>query len=122
MWMVDPRILCRKHLLGEHLETHMFCGTIKKKCVSLDGYVENNLLEIESLKKRHDELAQEIINRNYHHNTPMEDLEESMVENIKQIKINKEASLKELLKRCLECNKRYMELVQKGGVDNDKKY
>jgi len=116
MWMVDPRIMCRKHLLGEHLETHMFCGTIKKKCVSsLEGYIKNNLLEIESLKKRHDELVQEMKYRNYQHNTPMEVLEESMIENIRRIKIDKEVSLKELLKRCPECNKRYMELIQKGG-------
>jgi hypothetical protein len=113
MWMVDPRILCRKHLLGEHLETHMFWGIIKKKCVSsLKGYVENNLLEIKSLKKRHDELVREMENRNYHHNTPMEVLEENEIENIRQIEIDKEASLKELLKRCNECNKRYMRLVQ----------
>ena len=30
MWMIDPKLLCRKHLLGEHLEIHMFVGTINK--------------------------------------------------------------------------------------------
>ena len=29
-WMVDPRLLCRKHLLGEHVENHMFIGTLKR--------------------------------------------------------------------------------------------
>jgi hypothetical protein len=29
MWMVNPRIMCGNHLLGEHLETHMFYGIIK---------------------------------------------------------------------------------------------
>ena len=24
MWMVNPRIMCRQHLLGEHVEIHMF--------------------------------------------------------------------------------------------------
>lgn len=28
MWMVDPKIMCRKHLLGEHLELHMLAGCI----------------------------------------------------------------------------------------------
>ncbi len=26
--MVDPTIMCRNHLLGEHVEIHMFVGTI----------------------------------------------------------------------------------------------
>jgi hypothetical protein len=28
MWMVDPRIMCRNHLLGEHAEIHMFVWNI----------------------------------------------------------------------------------------------
>jgi len=31
MWMCDPRILCRKHLIAEHCETGSFIGSIKKK-------------------------------------------------------------------------------------------
>ena len=30
MWMIDPTMLCTKHLLGEHVELHMFVGTINK--------------------------------------------------------------------------------------------
>ena len=30
MWMVDPQIMCRQHLLGEHTEMHMFVGTLKR--------------------------------------------------------------------------------------------
>jgi len=111
MWMVDPRIMCENHLLGEHLETHMFYGIIKKGLVSsLKGYVENNLLEIESLKKRHDELAQEMVRRKYYHNSPMEPLDKDLVKNIPKIKINKEKSLKELLNRCPKCRERYKQI------------
>ncbi len=47
-WLCDPKILCNKHLLGEHVEHHMFVGTLKAK-KNVDGYVRNNLLEISSL-------------------------------------------------------------------------
>ena len=33
MWLVNPALLCRQHLLGEHVEMHMFAGHI------LEGYV-----------------------------------------------------------------------------------
>ncbi len=44
MWNVLPEYLCRKHLLGEHVEMHMFVGTIKRG-VSLNGYIKNKLVE-----------------------------------------------------------------------------
>lgn len=50
MWMVDVKCLCRKHLLGEHSETHMFTGTIKKG-TSILGYLKNGLLETHNIKK-----------------------------------------------------------------------
>lgn len=30
MWLVPPSHMCRKHLLGEHVELHMLLGTLKK--------------------------------------------------------------------------------------------
>jgi len=26
MWMLNPKALCRKHLMGEHVEIHMLVG------------------------------------------------------------------------------------------------
>jgi hypothetical protein len=28
MWMVPPKVMCRKHLLGEHVEIHMLAGSL----------------------------------------------------------------------------------------------
>jgi len=58
MWMVPPEMLCSRHLLGEHKEIHMLEGTILKG-LSVDGYVENGLLEFKSLNSRHDRLVEE---------------------------------------------------------------
>ena len=59
MWMIDPKLLCNRHLAGEHVEHHMFLGTMKKG-KSLDGYFKNNLLQLKDLIKRHDILAEEM--------------------------------------------------------------
>ena len=59
MWMVPPRYLCNKHLLGEHVELHMFAGYINK-WISLDGYVANGLVDTSLMNRRHDELVEEI--------------------------------------------------------------
>lgn len=31
MWNINPRYMCRKHLLGEHVETHMLVGSLRKE-------------------------------------------------------------------------------------------
>jgi hypothetical protein len=104
-WMVDPKIMCRQHLLGEHVEHHMFVGAINKN-ISIDGYLRDNLLEPSSLHSRHVELVKEMESRGYNHKSPLLSfipfkLEEAFV------KIDKEASLKELLRRCPECRARH---------------
>jgi len=89
LWLVNPKIMCRKHLLGEHLECHMFVGTLNKG-ISVEGYVSKGLLETSKLKERHDALAYEIISRGYKHNSPLKEFKDIGVG-----EINKENSLKE---------------------------
>lgn len=113
MWMVNPKIMCRKHLLGEHTEIHMFVGCINRK-MNLKGYMENNLLDFKSLHKRHDELAMELKERGYKHKS---DLLKIKVDTKKlkysKSKVNKEKSLQDLLNRCDDCKKRYDILINK---------
>lgn len=108
MWMVDPMILCRKHLLGEHVENHMFVGSLKKK-MKLDGYFITNCFEPSSLQSRHKALAGEMLRRTYKHKSPWiasVDLIEYLGD--KQIiKVNIDAALADLLNRCPICLKRY---------------
>jgi hypothetical protein len=100
MWMVDPKKLCRKHLLGEHVECHMFAGTLIKN-ISIDGYIKKGLVEVHNLKYRHDQLAEEMKARNYNHKSPMqafESFELGFIDSIKNLKILRE--------RCIECKRR----------------
>lgn len=70
MWNVNPVNLCRQHLLGEHLEMHMFAGTIRKG-ISIQGYIEKGQVNPREIKNRHDMLAVEMIRRGYIHSSPL---------------------------------------------------
>ena len=56
MWMVDPKTMCRKHLLGEHYEIHMLIGSMRRG-KSIMKYIETKLLQPSAAAKRHDELV-----------------------------------------------------------------
>ena len=103
MWMIDPTMLCRKHLLGEHVELHMFVGTINKN-KKLYGYRENGLVEVHNIKSRHAELVSEMYSRGMNHNSP---LQKFKVFNFGFVDIDN--SYNELLKRCTHCKTRILE-------------
>ena len=105
MWMVNPRGMCDKHLLGEHVEMHMFWGTIAKK-KNVDGFIEKNLLEIRSLLRRHDALVREMERRGMTHKTPIDSLPKGH-KKIKRIRIPREETKEILLSRCNDCKNRH---------------
>jgi len=97
--MVDPRCMCRQHLLGEHVELHMFVGTINKN-KKLNGFVKNGLVEVKSIKKRHADLVAEMERRGMSHKSPLPEFEEFDLG-----VVDAEVSRKELIKRCERCRK-----------------
>lgn len=99
MWLINPKQMCRKHLLGEHVEMHMFKGTIEGG-KSINGYLKNGLVDLGKIKKRHDELVIEMKKRGYKHNSPMINFNEGKI-----YSVIKEKNIKELCKRCKECKK-----------------
>ena len=106
MWKVDPRVLCRQHLLGEHLEMHMFLGAFKKG-TNLLGYVKKHLVEVHNIPRRHRELAEEIARRGWNHKSPMDEIKLPRVGNVFP-----EASIEELKRRCEQCRKRIEEVKE----------
>lgn len=102
-WHVNPKIMCNRHLLGEHCEHHMMVGAIKKK-KKFNGYIEKNCVEPQSLQQRHDELALEMLARGFNHKTPLPEHDISYLSpEIATYKINKEQSLNDLITRCPIC-------------------
>jgi hypothetical protein len=108
--MVDPEILCRRHLLGEHNEIHKFRSTFERG-YSIKKRVERNQIEPFSMKSRHDELAEEMMKRGYRHSSPYEMPNLSSYPwREKSRKVDLFLSLQDLLSRCPECNERYQKL------------
>ena len=103
--MVNPRIMCRQHLLGEHVEIHMFIGTLSRG-KTVKGYLEKGLLEVHNLYSRHEELVEEMKRRGYNHRSGVDEKWKSAE---KLGVVDREKSLEELLRRCSRCRRRYSE-------------
>jgi len=115
MWMVDPTLLCHKHLLGEHGELHKFLKSWEKQ-YSIDGRIEGNAIEPMSYKKRHDQLAEELLARGYNHQSPLEqpDFMYLPLEQLK-FKVDVDLNFKLLIDRCPDCKARYHNKKYKRG-------
>ena len=110
MWLVNPKVMCQKHLCGEHLEMHMFLGALKKR-KKIDGYIKNNLFEPRLLYQRHKDLADEMVRRGYKHKSPLYEIDCAWILDLpvhqQYWEINKKAALNDLLCRCSECCSNY---------------
>ena len=93
MWMVPPRKMCRKHLLGEHVEIHMAVASLRLG-KSIAGSMEKGLLELHSLRRRHDELVVEILRRGYRHHSPL-----GLIPRRNGGKVDRKANARELARR-----------------------
>lgn len=98
MWMIDPALLCRRHLLGEHVETHMLAGALQHG-KRIHGYLDRGLVEPQHLTARHAALAAEMVARGYRHRSPLKASGPAGT-------VDRAESLKELCRRCPECRER----------------
>jgi hypothetical protein len=100
MWMVEPKKMCRKHLLGEHVEIHMMVGTLLK-CRSIDGFLDRGLLEPQNAVARHDELVAEMVSRGFTHRSPLPDFPPHP----RLGEVSRKRSELELAARCPDCRR-----------------
>ena len=98
---MDPKAMCKNHLLGEHLELHMLAGCLRKG-KNINGYIEGGLVDPAILITRHDELVSEMKRRGYNHFSPIEGLPQNLVNG----QIDREANRLELANRCSKCRER----------------
>jgi hypothetical protein len=111
--MTNTAIMCRQHLIAEHLECSSMCLGILKRKHKIDGYIKSNAIEIVSSKARHDEIVTEMLSRKYNHNSPFEGIPQDLLDYYKiecQFKVNRNKSLQLLLIRCPDCKERYDKL------------
>jgi len=101
MWMTDPALLCRQHLLGEHKECHMLAGCIRRG-KTLGRYLTDGLVDPTRLRERHDALVAEMVRRGYNHRSPLQEYQYGGPPGC----VDSDANLVELARRCPECRKR----------------
>lgn len=102
MWGIPPEMLCDQHLLGEHVELHMLVGTLKRG-ISVQGYIESGLVELDKIGERHEILVQEMKGRGMNHESDLK-----QPDGIVGGRLNLERNVLDLATRCLECQKRIL--------------
>lgn len=108
MWMVNPKFLCKKHLLGEHGELHKFRPTFEKQH-NINGRLSPKVqIEPLSMQSRHNQLACEMLLRGMNHNSPYEQPNLSYL-TPQQVRatVNVLEAKEDLISRCSECAKRF---------------
>lgn len=107
MWMINPMLLCKKHLLGEHGELHKHWHCFVKQHDMSGRFSPVVQIEPLSMLRRHDELAKEMLRRNYKHNSPYIMPDVSYLEQFLHLKIDLGYNVQDLHARCEECRRRY---------------
>lgn len=109
MWCLNPKMYCRQHLLGSHVELHMILACIVKG-KSLQGYIDNNLIQPMSLEEQHHVIVQEMIRRGYNHHTPLyikPRLFAFIMDYYIHARVDKQQSFIDLITKCTKCANRY---------------
>ena len=73
IWDVDPAILCRQHLLGEHRELHGLWNILVHGKTGYSRHPETRRWEgkLAALYDRHEALVEEMTARGYTHRSPL---------------------------------------------------
>ena len=73
IWDIDPSLLCRHHLLGEHRELHALWSilTANKKGYSHHPETRRWRGKTRALYNRHEALVKEMLNRGFTHHSPL---------------------------------------------------
>ena len=100
--MVNPGLLCHRHLLGEHGEIHKHRHNFVKGH-SIKGRIGQ--IEPSMMKDRHDELADEMSRRGMSHKSPYTQPDLSKYD-LSWFVVDRQESITELKKRCKKCRER----------------
>lgn len=112
MWMIDPKLLCRQHLLGEHYELHKLVGHLRKGR-SINGYLLRRFLDPSSIYERHQALEAELRRRGGNPHSPLAEAEcRAFGEWYGAVAIDPGQSMSDLSGRCVQCKERIGQFVR----------
>jgi len=105
--MIEPELLCNKHLIGEHGEIHKHKHNFVKKH-NISGRIRPVVqIEPSSMKTRHDEIAIEMLKRGMNHKSDYDQPDISYLsKDLRFAKVDIEVSKKDLIERCQDCKNR----------------
>ena len=74
IWDLDPAVLCRSHLLGEHRELHGLWVVLTQERSGYARHPETQRWrgKLRALYERHEALARELERRGYRHASPLD--------------------------------------------------
>ena len=118
MWGINPRLLCDKHLIGEHGEIHKHRHNFVKQHRITKRISPVVQIEPQNMETRHNQLATEMLARGFNHNSPYElpDLSYLPI-NERNAKIDIQNSITDLYNRCPECHKKLSDSITKTGQE-----
>jgi len=101
MWNINPKQMCRQHLLGEHFEIHKAVGNLRHSGKWTKSLAQRGFLEPQNALKRHNKLVKEMLTRGWKHQSPLD------TEGVKlpRGKVDIKKSIKDIKQRCKECRK-----------------
>lgn len=109
--MIDPELMCMQHIAGEHRELHALKGSLERTKPKYDNcgkhrknlttLAKDGLIELKSLKERHEELAKYLEN----HDSPIGEIPttEYLPEDVARAEVNKEKAIRDLIDRPGAC-------------------
>lgn len=105
MWMLPPKLLCDKHLLGEHGELHKFIPTFRKRYRVDKRFSPIVQIQFKGYQERHDVLVDEMIERGMNHKSPLPELPdfEDIYPQYFDKEVDIEYSISDLKNRCEKC-------------------
>jgi hypothetical protein len=113
IWDIEPKWLCRNHLLAEHRELHAIWSVLTKGKKGYSRHPETLRWKgrLKALYLRHGELVEEFKSRGYRHLSPL-DKRLATGESVQPVFVNRPAEQVLLLKRknC-GCDWRRMALI-----------
>ncbi len=74
IWDIEPKFLCREHLLGEHRELHAIWNILTKNKKGYSKHPETLrwIGKLKALFLRHEKLVEEMKRRGYKHNSNLD--------------------------------------------------
>jgi len=123
MWMIDPRFLCNKHLLGEHGEIHKHRHNFEKQHKITKRIYPITQIEPSAMERRHNELAVEMTSRGMNHQSPFTQPDISYLPLDQQTAVvDIFVSLNDLRDRCEDCMGRIDHLSDEDFVETLNNY